>query len=626
VHQTDQIPVKVGDWNLYRMARALVENPMNRPGWLATTGSYLDKHPKIAWAVAALWILLLGSLIFIWNLGNVGLVDETEPLFAEAARQMIVRNDWITPYFNEDTRFDKPPLVYWLMAIAYKIVGVNEWGARLPSALSAIALMGMLFYILKRYSPTLRDRVTPWFAAALGTAIYALHPLTIVWGRTGVSDMLLTSCMSIALLCFFYGYANQDPVANTPEKKRFSLALPTRAYLLSYLFIVLAVLTKGPVGIVLPGLIIGAFLIYTGRFWEVWREMRPILGIGLILVLTLPWYLLVTWANGEKFIDSFFGYHNVERFTSVVNNHSAPWYFYFLVVAVGFVPWSTFLPLAIAHTQFWKRSITRRQPRSEQLGLFAVFWFAGVFLFFTVAVTKLPSYVLPLMPAAAILVALLWQAAQTPDFSKRGLRFSGVVNSLVFIGGAIALPMVPHLVENDPLMPKLTEILEGSSIVEHGVTILGFTAIAILGLLILKRSEWLWLPNLVGFFALFSLVLMPSLFILDAQRQEPLRQLSQAMVQAQRPGENLIMVGTEKPSVVFYTQRPIKFLRHERRIARYIAKQSIQPESVLVLGSDKALSPKRFTQPVIAKSGSYRLIRIEKKDYDKLPKRSNKPS
>jgi hypothetical protein len=94
------------------------------------------------------WLLFLSTLAFLWNLGATNLVDETEPLFAEASRQMTITGDWITPYFNEQTRFDKPPLIYWTQAIAYLLIGVNEWAVRLPSALSAIGLMGLLFYTL----------------------------------------------------------------------------------------------------------------------------------------------------------------------------------------------------------------------------------------------------------------------------------------------------------------------------------------------------------------------------------------------------------------------------------------------------------------------------------------------
>ena len=103
------------------------------------------------WGISGIGLILICGLVFLWNLGTVGLVDETEPLFAEAARQMTVTGNWITPYFNQETRFDKPPLVYWLMAVGYQVLGVNEWAVRLPSAMAAIVLTITIFLILRSF-------------------------------------------------------------------------------------------------------------------------------------------------------------------------------------------------------------------------------------------------------------------------------------------------------------------------------------------------------------------------------------------------------------------------------------------------------------------------------------------
>lgn len=184
-----------------------------------------DKQPRIAWTLSILWLLLISWLAFLWNLGSTGLVDETEPLFAEASRQMTVTGDWITPYFNGKTRFDKPALIYWCQAIAYKLIGVNEWAVRLPSALAAIALTVLGFYTLRYFGfprPTAaqlddlgkddhakiynRERQL-WLSAWIGAALIALNPETIAWAHVGVSDMLLSGCMGSALLVFFLGYA-----------------------------------------------------------------------------------------------------------------------------------------------------------------------------------------------------------------------------------------------------------------------------------------------------------------------------------------------------------------------------------------------------------------------------------
>jgi len=158
------------------------------------------KNHLLTLALSILWLFLLAWLILFRNLGNIGLIDETEPLFAEAARQMVETGDWITPYFNGETRFDKPPLIYWLMGIAYHLFGISEWSARLPSAISATALMCFGFYILYRYgyyhlndyvyTPTNKSLIIRLLIGWIGAAMIVLNPETIAWGSIGVSDML----------------------------------------------------------------------------------------------------------------------------------------------------------------------------------------------------------------------------------------------------------------------------------------------------------------------------------------------------------------------------------------------------------------------------------------------------
>ena len=591
-----------------------------------------DKSSAWLMALSVLWLLLIGWLAFLWNLGSTGLVDETEPLFAEAARQMTVTGDWITPYFNGVTRFDKPPLIYWLMAIGYQILGVNEWAVRLPSALSAIGLICLGFYTLRHFggepaSPEDggRDSSTPpplkpWLSAFLGAAAIAFNPLTIAWGRIGVSDMLLTGCTDSALLAFFIGYAQ-------PARP----AAQARWYLAFYVLVALAVLTKGPVGALLPVLIIGSFLLYLGNGRQVLREMRPALGVPLVLAIALPWYILVTLANGQAYINSFFGYHNLERFTSVVNYHSAPWYFYFLVVVLGFAPWSVFLPVAIARLRFWQRSRWIASPRSQQLGLFALFWFATIFGFFTVAVTKLPSYVLPLMPAAAILVALLGidiitQKAQSNKHQKKIFSFDfwlatlawvnvafWSVGAVAFFSGSLWLKAV-----EDPAIPNLSEAIGKSGLLVWGGWVWATAAVAGAAALLSRRQRWLLGVNLLGFAAFLIVAVMPANFVIDHYRQLPLRQLAQTVVQFKLPGEELVMLGFQKPSLVFYTKQPVTFYLLPEDGIKYMkhrAEAQPNPSSVLILGypskfEEAGLLPNQYQ--ILDKAGAYQLIRVSK--------------
>ncbi len=608
------------------------------------THSKISVPPKFALLFSILGLLGIGWIAFLWKLGSVGLVDETEPLFAEAARQMVVTGDWITPYFNQETRFDKPPLIYWLMAIAYQIFGVNEWAVRLPSALSAIVLMGFVFFTLLYFTvphssssseiqePELNRNIPrkAWFCAGLGGAIAALNFQTIAWGRIGVSDMLLSACMGTALLAFFWGYASSPSLQNSENQSitpRASKGLTADIwYIIFYVFIALAILAKGPVGIVLPGLIIGSFAIYLGQVKELWREIKPLRGILIITTIALPWYILVILANGQIYIDTFFGYHNFERFTNVVNNHSAPWYFYFLVLLAGFAPWSIYLPIAIARLRFWKRSRWQNQPRANHLGLFALFWLGGIFIFFTVAVTKLPSYILPALPAAALLVALFWsEESFKTDRDGQPNRFSlfgGVSiigNLILFLLMAAAILYVPRLLTPDPAMPEFSIVLTNSGLIERGALIL--IASALVGVILVLKRQWRWIMsvNIAGFVAFFMLAVMPVYFIFDSERQLPVRQLAEIIEQVKQPEQQVVMVAFEKPSLVFYSHQPIQFFRRSNNAREYLQELAAKNPNLLpflVLGYPDKIKGLEIANPedyqVIAERGNYWLVEMPK--------------
>lgn len=583
----------------------------------------LEQRPAVAVMVSGLWVLLIGAIAYLWNLGNVGLIDETEPLFAEASRQMLVTGDWITPYFNGETRFDKPALIYWCQAIAYSIFGVNEWAVRLPSALAAIAVSALGFYIVYWYFAQ-KDKLTGtynptrrYITAGMTAAIMGLNPEMIAWGRVGVSDMLLTGCIASALFCFFLGYGENAKL--TSEKSK----LPNKWYLACYILMAAGILTKGPIGIVLPGIIILAFVLYLGKFWEMWREMRPILGMLIVLALSIPWYALVIWRNGQNYIDSFFGYHNIERFTDVVNGHAAPWYFYFLVVLVGFAPYSVYIPAALMRLKFWRRNHWLNQERSQQFGLFICCWFLGVFSFFTIAVTKLPSYVLPLMPAAAVLVALLWSdffnnssEENTTLNSRKLLQISGWINVVFLTVLSVALFNLLKIVGTDPAAPDLYQQLQNAGLTTIGGIVWLLAAVGIAALILAHRWQAIIGINTIGFVAFLALTSMPALFLMDAERQLPLRELSAIIVQERQPNEELIMVGFKKPTVTFYTQKTVNYIKLSSQGTEYIQQQATktdQRKSLLILTEnarlvDMKLSPDQYKS--IATKGAYHLIRI----------------
>jgi 4-amino-4-deoxy-L-arabinose transferase-like glycosyltransferase len=568
-------------------------------------------QPRNLWILSLGWLCTIAVVTLFWGIGDIGLIDETEPLFVEASRQMLVTGDWITPYFDNVTRFDKPPLIYWLMVLCFKVFGVNEWAARIPSAIAALAIVLLSFYTLQQHSPLLspakpllsQNLRRPWLAAWLGSTMLMLNLNTYFWGRTGYADMLLTTCMGGALLAFFLGYAQTQP---TPQR---------RWYGAFYILLALAILTKGPVAILLPALIIGGFTLYVGNLRQVLQEIQLLRGTLIVLVIALPWFILVTFANGEAFIGNFFGYHNLTRFSSVVNAHSGPWYFHFLVILAGFLPWSAYLPTAILRTQPWQRQQWQQRSRSEQLGLYAAIWFAVILGFFTVSVTKYFSYTLPLMPAAAILVGLLW----TEDISEQSTHSPQRWNpsrwfNLVLMGVmAWALFNCPGWLHNDPWMPKLGEKIAAAHIPTMGGTLWAI-ALAASVLCILWRSNGLWLVNAIAFLLFIGIVLHPTVSIVDRERQLPLRELAKTAVAERKANEELIMIGFRKPSLVFYTQKHVEYIENPKQLQPYLNQSKLKTPLIITtptLLDRTGLLPDRYQ--TLNQSSVYTLVHLKNK-------------
>lgn len=581
---------------------------------LKTIWESWENYPKLTWGISIVGLLVLSAIAFLSHLGDIGLIDKTEPMFVEAARQMHLTGDWITPYWNGETRFDKPPLIYWLIAIAFQTVGVNEWGARFPSALAAILSTFLVFYTLRYFggfisleteSSRTRQR---WIGAWWGMAMMALNPAWIAWGRTGVSDMLLASCITISLLAFFWGYAGHQ----TRYKKV--------GYFAFYMFAALAVLAKGPIGIVLPILIIAGFLVYTKQWKTVLWEMQLIQGSLIFLIIAVPWFILVTMAHGQAYLDTFFGHHNFTRFTSVVSNHPGPWFYYFPVILVALLPWSVYLPIAIYQVKFWKVQDWRSQDRSQHLGLFALFWLVIIFGFFSLSATKLPSYILPSIPAGVILISL-WGNQQNNIESKQPkisipFLITGVFNILVLLILAIASFLSPQLVGDDT--PNFSKLLENS----HLTTVSAVIWLIASGITLycLLRPQWrrvVWAGNALGFLAFMALAALPLGQLLDTQRHLPLRQLSATVRQVREPHEPLLVIGVFKPSLVYYTQQTIEFMTYDiqQRLLKLFPVNT-PVDTVLIITRPKDMTKLGLQDSeyqLLNHQGDYQLLRIKVK-------------
>ncbi len=486
-------------------------------------------------------VLIFGIIIFLLGLGSTGLVDETPPLFAAAGRAMSESGDWLTPKVNGLLRFDKPPLIYWLIGFFYSIPKNEVWdsfgtiSARLPSALASLFLMLLIGDTIYCWPQKGERKLSAPLVASLS---FALSPLIIVWSRTAVSDALLCGNLGISLLLFWRRMASN---------KKENCTSP-------WFFLGLAILTKGPVAFVLAALTISSFLFIQKDWKDLLDKIKPKSGLLITILLSLPWYVLELIKEGKPFWDSFFGYHNFQRYTSVVNNHAEPIWFFLYIMIIGSLPFTPFLFHGIFEaSKDLKNSLKKGCIPSESLFIYCLCWLGSVFIFFSISATKLPSYWLPAIPAAAILISNSYLKLQN---QKKAFSSLWIISLLILLGLSIAffLSNIWLNLINDPEMPNLASNLLGSGIIfKARLFFFAFTLFGIVFFVIRAQKTLLYLEILL---LLGQAFLMPPIRKLaDTSRQLPLRNISKQILNSRQGSETLAMIGIRKPSLHFYTKQ-----------------------------------------------------------------------
>jgi 4-amino-4-deoxy-L-arabinose transferase-like glycosyltransferase len=515
------------------------------------------------WFASLLLLGLLAGVLFFVRLGATGLFDADEPAYAGAAREMLERGDWITPHFNGRPRFDKPVLFYWLIGLSYRLLGVSEFAVRCWSALAGVALVLLVAWAGRR-----------WFgerAGLLAGLALATNPLTILLARAAVTDMLLTLCMTAALL------AALEAIGGAPGRTGWWVALGWGA-------MALAVLVKGPVGLLIPALVLAGTSLVLREVRPALRRLFPWWGIALFLALSLPWYGLVLAANGRAFIEGFVIKHHLGRYTGVVSSHGGPLWYYLPVLLVGFFPWSGFVPRAL-----WAATLVARRRRAgtpaERVVVACAVWAAVVLLFFSLAATKLPSYLFPAFPALALLVGVLGQpgggttepaidsgdsgdpgsggwaslaaglAGRIPGWLDRlSLWILGVLGALLGIAAALA-PVILGAAR-----PAARGVLDGVEIPSGLVW--GLAGLFALGTAAGLLARPAWRPAVLGAMggalALTAVVwIAPTAYEIQ---QGALREYAEEARRTLGPDGVLVAYGLNAPSVVFYAHHPVTTL------------------------------------------------------------------
>ena len=360
------------------------------------------------------WLLLAGfcGFLFFFGLGYFGLLGADEPRYAQVAREMLARHDWVTPTLGGKPWLEKPALYYWQAMLAYSIFGVSDWAARLPSAVDATLMVAAIYLFLRRFRQGFQ----------LDGALIAASMAGVVgFARAAATDMPLASTLTIALLAWYAWH-------ETSEKKYLAWF---------YVFAGLGMLAKGPVAPFLAAGIVILFAIAKGEWRLVWRSLW-IPGIALFCVIVLPWYVLVQMRNPE-FFRVFILEHNFSRFGSNLYHHQEPFWYYVPVVLLGLVPWAVFVLAALAaYVRVWWEEKRQMLQSEDALNGFCVIWMLVPVLFFSVSQSKLPGYVLPALPAGAVLLAEYLRHKVTDNESPS--------TTVVILHAVVAAgPMVPAL-------------------------------------------------------------------------------------------------------------------------------------------------------------------------------------
>ncbi|HEY9683678.1 MAG TPA: glycosyltransferase family 39 protein [Oculatellaceae cyanobacterium] len=348
-----------------------------------------------------LLIAFVGCISFLPLLGSAGLFDPTDSFFIESGREMLETQKFIVPLMNYEQWLDKPALDFCLIATSLKLFGVSEFAGRLPAALSGI-LEAILLFVLSRQILTVRQ--------SLFSALSLLaFPLFIIVGRTSLSDEPLSLCFCCAVLSLAIASIKKRPIFLVP----------------GYIGLGLAILLKGPpLALIFTGLAVGGYLLLAERanlFQAIWN-LRPLVGLLAAAAIALPYYIWAHVGTNGEFTVNFFLRQNLGRAAGTVN-HVRPFWWYVPVFLAGIFPWS--LMLLTFSQRFFHRILhidTARSTPRVKLLKFAACWAALGFCFFSAVPTKLETYIVPILPAVALLCGsyldVLARAARS-NFARR---------------------------------------------------------------------------------------------------------------------------------------------------------------------------------------------------------------
>ncbi len=368
------------------------------------------------------------AFLFFYGLGQFGLIGADEPRYAQVARQMLDRHDWITPTLGGRAWLEKPPLYYWQARLAYSVLGVSDVAARVPAALDATLLVIAIYLFFRKFRRGVEVDAALITASSAGVIGYA---------RAASMDMALTAAFAVAMLAWW---------AWRESGERIYLAL-------FYVCMALGMLAKGPVA---PFLAAGVIVVFALAV----RDLRVVTktlwlpGILLSCGLALPWYIAVQIRN-PQFFREFILEHNLARFSSNLYHHPEPFWYYAPVTLLSLMPWTVFVIAAFVEPirAWWaeRKSVFTDPDFDLRFNLFACCWLIVPIAFFSISQSKLPGYILPVVPAGGILLANYLRRHLADENEEPVSKWMALLHALLAAAPIVPALLVAYLVEEHRL-------------------------------------------------------------------------------------------------------------------------------------------------------------------------------
>ncbi len=545
----------------------------------------------------ALLFVLGALLLFTFHLGDMSLWDNDEAKYTQIAREMATSGEILTLTYDGRPWFVHPPLAFWLQAFTGRLFGFNEFTARIWPALFGAIGVGVT-YLFGR--ALFSERIGLWSAVILATMFQYFAQSRLV-----VFDTILVVFMLASLYSFYQGYARSPSPARSseagpsipgenplPSSPWTGDSATRRSYLWGFAWAGLATLTKGPVGLLLPAMTFLAFLGIRRELSKL-RQIPVLLGLGLYLLIGGTWYVVEAIRHGYPFIARVIGYYTFYRFLGPVEGQSGPFYYYVPVLLLGAFPWTGFLySMATYHA--------RRLDQDSSLLL--ILWCAIVFIFYSIAGTKLPNYILPLYPLCAIGIASTWEAfLQNPQEHRRKMAVGALVNFLATFVVFTEVALFARWKYPVELVHLRESLLLLSTVLFLGLLLATVAFFA-------HRERWSLL--LIPATMVVAMIVLVTAVLPQVEVMRPIRPLARQIQVEVLGGNPVVALMPEIPSLRYYLNHPVEWITDPGRFLESICRG--ERKVVIVRGGlDSELEKVLKGSEVIAREGPFVAFRID---------------